>query len=702
MSLAQSPLSRMWISIATVLVAIFINSLAQAQSTYTWGTPGVSQLWGDGGNWVGGVGPNLGAGPGTSDSAIFSASTNTTIKLPDNSNGVPVQDLTFDASAPAYTWSNFADHADNDLEILLGTAGITNLSSHTQDFTGIPDIYLDADTTHPSGVVATNGDPSTNLSFKFNNIYYSNGGGFPMITGAFDTSIASYIGLSATQQLYKTGAGTLFINGNDGTTLGRLGIGTSDTTVAGPMGAVRISTNNGLGATTTNNYTVIYGNINSDGRLELTNNITTNEQILMLGRGNGNGTGSITYDNALNPGIVNVSGNNTMSGPFTMQGGGGNYNFASTSGTLTVTSDINWSGTPVGNRTLTTQGAGNITFSGSLSNSRSGSTLTIEQLGSGTLTLGGVANANLKGLLVSGGTLAFGASATFSYDPAGTQSIFIQPNGALNATLDVSAVSGGYISSASLQGTGTVVGNVQMGAGTQVAPNGGMVLNDGGFSGVNNAVGQLHFQNGLDLSAGATMAWKLGALSTSSPGTNFDQLTVGGTLTLGGSSVLSIDLTSLLDPSLQPGGGDPFWNSSHTWTIISNSNNPGSSNFASILNGVVATGTFTTSVSSGTLLGDVNGDHVVNGLDIAVVASHWLLTGATLGQGDANGDGTVNGLDIALIASHWLSTGGSGGGIVLTYTPSAGGGTAVPEPSTVALTVLSVLGIICVRRRSCK
>ena len=63
-------------------------------------------------------------------------------------------------------------------------------------------------------------------------------------------------------------------------------------------------------------------------------------------------------------------------------------------------------------------------------------------------------------------------------------------------------------------------------------------------------------------------------------------------------------------------------------------------------------------------LGDVNFDGIVNGLDIADVASHWLQTNPQhLGAGDGNGDGIVNGLDIALIASHWLQT-----------TPPLGGG----------------------------
>lgn len=54
------------------------------------------------------------------------------------------------------------------------------------------------------------------------------------------------------------------------------------------------------------------------------------------------------------------------------------------------------------------------------------------------------------------------------------------------------------------------------------------------------------------------------------------------------------------------------------------------------------------------LPGDANQDGIVNGLDIAEVASNWLHAGGILG--DTNGDNVVNGLDIAAIASSWLTT----------------------------------------------
>ena len=65
--------------------------------------------------------------------------------------------------------------------------------------------------------------------------------------------------------------------------------------------------------------------------------------------------------------------------------------------------------------------------------------------------------------------------------------------------------------------------------------------------------------------------------------------------------------------------------------------------------------------------GDVNFDGLVNIFDINLVSSHWSETGPTA---DANDDGIVNIFDINLISANWTAP---------------GGGTAVPEPSTLAL-----------------
>ena len=88
------------------------------------------------------------------------------------------------------------------------------------------------------------------------------------------------------------------------------------------------------------------------------------------------------------------------------------------------------------------------------------------------------------------------------------------------------------------------------------------------------------------------------------------------------------------------------------------------------------------------LIGDVNGDAIVNGQDLALVSSNWLKTGPNM-AGDVNGDGIVNGQDLAFVSSSWMNT-------------AEGEKTsAVPEPSTLILAALGGLVLFAMRRRVC-
>lgn len=52
-------------------------------------------------------------------------------------------------------------------------------------------------------------------------------------------------------------------------------------------------------------------------------------------------------------------------------------------------------------------------------------------------------------------------------------------------------------------------------------------------------------------------------------------------------------------------------------------------------------------------VGDLNGDGVVNALDLSTLLSNWYKTGLTSAQGDLNGDGTVNAFDLSTLLTNW-------------------------------------------------
>ena len=51
--------------------------------------------------------------------------------------------------------------------------------------------------------------------------------------------------------------------------------------------------------------------------------------------------------------------------------------------------------------------------------------------------------------------------------------------------------------------------------------------------------------------------------------------------------------------------------------------------------------------------GDLDGDGIVNGLDLGTLLGFWNLPGA-----DLDGDGTTSGADLAILLSAWGTCGG--------------------------------------------
>jgi fibronectin-binding autotransporter adhesin len=147
--------------------------------------------------------------------------------------------------------------------------------------------------------------------------------------------------------------------------------------------------------------------------------------------------------------------------------------------------------------------------------------------------------------------------------------------------------------------TGTIaVSNTGVLGGTGTFNRAATVTN-GGTIAPGASTGSMTFSNGLDLASGGVYEWEIAALTQLGEGSNYDQIQVNGNLVLGGTSTLLIDVSPLA--TVGPNSSDPFWNDAHTWSIIGllGGQNPGNTNFASILNSTFSRGVFSTSVVNG-------------------------------------------------------------------------------------------------------
>ena len=204
----------------------------------------------------------------------------------------------------------------------------------------------------------------------------------------------------------------------------------------------RITHGNALGSTVGN--TRIGGNTTGNARLELAGNITIPETFLIDARQAG------TTDL---PAILNVSGDNTLTGPINGNTGGSVYNIASASGLLTVAGNFVPPST-AGTRRLKLMGEGNGLWTGIISNSLD--TLVpalLTKQGPGLWTLAG-GNVYFGSTTIAEGTLALAATGSISNTPT----IDVQTN----ASFNVAAVPGGFVLEATqtLMGSGSVIGNV--------------------------------------------------------------------------------------------------------------------------------------------------------------------------------------------------------------------------------------------------
>lgn len=262
------------------------------------------------------------------------------------------------------------------------------------------------------------------------------------------------------------------------------------------------------------------------------------------------GTGALVIQNDSVVGLFAAGGARTVANSIVLDGVA-NTTIAGTNA-LTLAGDINLGGV---SKTITVNNTALTTFSGSLNN-----TAPLTKAGPGSLVISGNNNLRTGATIVQEGALLVNNTVG---NGVGTGPVTVQGLGVLG-------------------GTGIIGAPVQVMSGGAIAPGA--------------SVGTLTLNGGLDLSAGGVYVWELGALSTVNPG-SFDQVVlVGGDLSLGGSSMVSLQF---LEAAGAPNAANPFWQSERSWRIVSvlgAAANPGASNFSAIENGSFAAGNFATSV----------------------------------------------------------------------------------------------------------
>ena len=208
-----------------------------------------------------------------------------------------------------------------------------------------------------------------------------------------NSTIQNQYGSTNNLGLYKPGAGTLIVGGNN-TFTGPVTLPNAASTAAG---WIQVASSTALGPDATSktiNLTSSTGN-GAVGGIQLIGGVTVNNKNILVG---GRGTTPPL------PCLQNLSGSNIWNGDLKINNSGGLYYIESAAGTLVLGGTIqNPAG---GNRGFTLLGAGNGIISGSLVDGGSSGILTSLTVasGSGTWSLTG-ANTFSGGLTVSGGQL---------------------------------------------------------------------------------------------------------------------------------------------------------------------------------------------------------------------------------------------------------------------------------------------------------
>ncbi len=625
LSAACSSRGRKSILLLTASLALCSAQSAQAANqAWSTNTPGPANGNFSGINWKTGATTGVATptnAAATGDALFFNTSAITTLN--NDLSSATFAGFTFNSGASAYTIGGNA--------FTLG-GNITNNSTNLQTFNN-------AITTTTNYTVTT-----------------KTGGGNVTLAGDISGSGGKFTLAGA-----GTTWGTLTLSGNNSFTGG---LDTSN------HGVIRLTNSNaaGTGGILIGNYTST-----DTARLELSGGITVGNTVTLGGR-----TGTAI-------GILNVTGNNALTGALNNQTGGGSNNIQSDAGLLTLgTAGANWNST-VTNRSFTFSGAGNIAVVGNIRTSG----VTVTKTGAGTLTFSGTGANSYTGLTsVNDGELDLGKTGVLAVvgnltvgDNVGAANSAILKLLSSNQIATTSAVilnSDGRIALNSF--ANTVASLTSAGGNITSTTAGGNLTSTAApaFSGIGNTIG-----------VGATVTSSISATLAASGtlavnGTLASGLDVATGATLSGSGTIS-GVTTFSDGTLTPGTAG----AAGTLTTAALTFNAGS-----ILSFDLGLDTATSDrvdVTSGNLSFAGSTTLNLNNLGTIGVSGGTYTLFSVAGTTSGIGNIAVSALD-----GYSSAISQSGNNVILTLTTAA-----IPEPSTcVALAGgLALVGACFGRRR---
>ena len=500
---------------------------------------------------------------------------------------------------------------------------------------------------------------------------YAGHGSLTVADGVTVTSSSGYLGYrtGSTGAATVDGAGSTWNNG--GMFIGYDGVGTLDVTRGGQVNSGQTYLGRGPGST---------GALTVDGA----GSSWTNDGYLFVGYG-GTGTLDVTGGGQVSSYYGYVGRELVGTGTVTVDGAGSRW----INDALTVGS--------YGSAALNITGGGQVSSNGgAIVGWHSGSTgsITVDGAGSALIInnflfvgMSGASTLNIVGggQVELGGDLILGRRETESLVPG---------NGTINLVDGTLTMHGGAVSKDTGDATLNFTGGRLEGAGT--IDLGAPLVQHGGTLAPGNSAGTTTINGGYTLDGGA-IEIEINGLGTA--GTDWDLVQVNGAVDLvGGNGLLNGTLDVILGYAPSPGDEylvlenddvDPIVGAFATWTTARSAFDGQLYQFA--VDYTAGDGNDIALTSQGVvgLVGDYNGDGVVDAADYTVWRDAVGQAVAPYFGADGNGDGLVDDADCAVWKARYGTTAAGEAALA-----------AVPEPAGLALLLLGTLVASVARQRS--